>query len=185
MSHFLIEMREESFLTWRNHFIICIVKTGNFYKGQIISESLHVQVAYNFVIYILAWGYCLLCPLKVLTGSLRLHSIDNSSHVFFIGCWEPNINLKFKAMKSNPNCPNCTCKLLRKMEVSTDLFAFIDENCPIEVVLENVHEASKNTLECTCYIYGNILWVLGGKRSRWQRLKNKFREFINRFVKAC
>ena len=49
--------------------LFVIVKTGNFYNGQIISEGLHVQVAYNFVIYILAWGYCLLCPLKVLTGS--------------------------------------------------------------------------------------------------------------------
>ena len=37
-----------------------IVNDPKFLQERIISGSLHVRVAYNFVIYTLAWGYCLL-----------------------------------------------------------------------------------------------------------------------------
>lgn len=88
-------------------------------------------------------------------------------------------------MQCYSNGPDKTCELLRKMEESADLFAFLEENCPIEDVLDNVHEVSKVTLECTCCIFGNTLWMMRYRASRRQRLKNKFRKFINRFVKAC
>lgn len=54
-------------------------------------------------------------------------------------------------MESNhPHFPDCNCDLLRKLEKSTDLLAFIKENVPLDIVLDNLHEASKDTMECTC-----------------------------------
>lgn len=67
---------------------------------------------------------------------------------------------------NHPHHPDCTCDLLRKLEESTNLFAFIDENVPLDIVLENIHEASKSTMKCTCCIFGNILWNIRYKTSR-------------------
>lgn len=77
----------------------------------------------------------------------------------------------------------CPCKLLHDMESSTDLFAFLNENVPIPVVLDNLHEASKNTLECTCCIFGNALWRLSQNPSRWKRIKTKCSSFISRWLR--
>lgn len=84
-------------------------------------------------------------------------------------------------MESNhPHCPDCTCDLLRKLEESTDPFAFIEENIPINIVLDNLHEASKNTMECTCCLFGNILWNMQCDRYHSPRLKRTFTD-----IKIC
>lgn len=52
---------EDAFFVGDIIFIRRLLKSGKFCKARIISESLHVQVAYNVVIYALTWNYCLLC----------------------------------------------------------------------------------------------------------------------------
>lgn len=76
-------------------------------------------------------------------------------------------------MKPKPNCPYCasSCSLLRKLEETDDFIAFIDEYVPIEIVFEEMRNVSKDTLECTCCLYGNMLFRITAKSYRWRHLR--------------
>lgn len=76
------------------------------------------------------------------------------------------------------HCSNSSCPLLRKLEKANDLYAFLDEHYPIDIVLDNMHEASKASLVCTCCIFGNALKTMHRKTSWWKRLKRVFKEGI-------
>lgn len=85
-------------------------------------------------------------------------------------------------MKSCFHCSNGSCPLLRKLEKATDLYAFLDEHYPIDIVLDNMHEASKGSLVCTCCIFGNALKAMHHKISWWKRLKRVFKEGIKVYL---
>lgn len=76
-------------------------------------------------------------------------------------------------MGSHYQC-RCGCDLQREMEQSDDLFAFIKEHAPTEVVLENMHEASKAHLVCTCCLYANALSILAARSSSIKYLRKTF-----------
>ena len=70
-------------------------------------------------------------------------------------------------MNPKSGCPYASsCKLLHELEKSTDLSAFLNEHCPLDIVLENLHDVNKTTLKCTCCIYGNVLYAMSNKTSR-------------------
>ena len=81
-------------------------------------------------------------------------------------------------MKSCFHCSNGSCPLLRELEKATDLYAFLNEHYPINIVLDNMHEASKASLVCTCCIFGNALQAIPHKISWWKRIKKVFKKGI-------
>ena len=48
------------FVIWRSFYYSFSKKSSKFLQERIVGERLHVWIAYNFVIYVPAWGYCLL-----------------------------------------------------------------------------------------------------------------------------
>ena len=48
------------FVIWRSFYYSFSKESGKFLQERIVGERLHVWIAYNFVIYVPAWGYCLL-----------------------------------------------------------------------------------------------------------------------------
>nr|WP_302830819.1 hypothetical protein [uncultured Bacteroides sp.] len=79
------------------------------------------------------------------------------------------------------DCPYSPCKWMQKMEKSNNLFAFIEENFPLDDVLDNVEEASKGLLKCTCCVFGNALLKLRDnedyKPTRIKRIKKSLNTF--------
>lgn len=107
----------------------------------------------------------LIMSFEGLTGTLHMHDNVNSFHAILFDWREQNINLTFNIMESLCQCNHCSCKLIRKLAQTDDLFAFIKEYAPTEVVLENMCEASKSHLLCTCCIYARILKMLADRHS--------------------
>lgn len=59
-----------------------------------------------------------------------------------------------------------TCDLIHKLEQTTDVYAFLHQECPIPDVLENLPVISKGNLKCICCIYSNALLRLASSSHR-------------------
>lgn len=77
-------------------------------------------------------------------------------------------------MESCSNCDNC--KLLRKLKRSNNLFAFLDEYCPVDVVLDNLYVVSKPALKCTCCLLAHTLQTMSRKQARKERIKKMLKK---------
>lgn len=65
-----------------------------------------------------------------------------------------------------------TCDLIHKLEQTTDVYAFLHQECPIPDVLENLPVISKGNLKCICCIYSNALLRLASSSHR-KSIKHK------------
>lgn len=77
-------------------------------------------------------------------------------------------------MESCSNCDNC--KLLWKLKRSNNLFAFLNEYCPVDVVLDNLYVVSKPVLKCTCCLLAHTLQTMSRKQTRKERVKKMLKK---------
>lgn len=145
---------------------------------QIISETLHVQDVYNFVIYRLAWGYYLLFRYGLpepQSGDTLIASTP------FLCAYEGT--LIYKMPTDMPN--NCYCFLKHDLKQATEKLTFLEENFTAldDGLIDRLPE--KDLVCCICLINIILLSVEKGEYtcpiSEVTRLLHK-RDEIIRFL---
>lgn len=67
----------------------------------------------------------------------------------------------------------CRCPIKDDLNEADDLFAFLDENYPIESLLGKLDNLSQEELKCACCLFGSALLRLSRKTPLYKRLLKK------------
>lgn len=68
------------------------------------------------------------------------------------------------------NQPICPCRMKKDLEKADDPLAFVNEHFIPSSILENLKDATRIDLECTCCLVCTAFQLISNKPSRFERL---------------